>query len=99
MSPTTQAMNTKRGRAHAVESVDIKRRGTTLAFPAAARRMLAMVVLLTAAFGFVGTPGAAAQSNPYECNNLFRSGHGYYGCGGLNHAWNHGTYGWILYYW
>ena len=100
MSPTTQTVNANRTlAAHAEEPVEIRRTGKPKALPAAARKMLALAFLFTATLGFVGTPGAAAQSDTYACNNLFRSGHGYYGCGGIDHAWNHGTYGWILYYW
>ena len=98
MSTTTQAVNTKQTPAERAVKPTQPRR-TTKVLPAVARKMFAMVVLLTATFGVVGIPGAAAQSDTYACNNLFRSGHGYYGCGGIDHAWNHGTYGWILYYW
>lgn len=84
---------------HAAEPINSQRRATTMGLSALARRMSALIFLLTVTLGFVGTSGAAARSNPHECNNLFGSGHGYYGCGDINHAWHHGTYGWILYYW
>lgn len=64
--------------------------------PAMVRRLIAIAALLTATLGFVGTPGASAYT---DCNKLFRSGHGYYGCNDIDHAWDHGTWRSVVYFW
>lgn len=97
MSIANQVMKMKQAsQEHTAGSLDPRRtdRGRTVA--TMARRSLAIGALLTATLGFVGTPGASAYT---DCNTLFRSGHGYYGCNDIDHAWDHGTWRSVVYFW
>lgn len=93
MSPSTRTASTQQ--ASATKPLDGRPRSSRRAVPSLARKTLASVVLLTATFGFVGTTGAAAT----DCNKLYGAGHGYWGCDGIDHAWDHGTWDWVLYFW
>lgn len=90
-------MNTKQmSEVRVAGSADDSRTGRFGTAPMMVRRLFVIAALLTATLGFVGTPGASAYT---DCNKLFRSGHGYYGCNDIDHAWAHGTWRSVVYFW
>lgn len=99
MSTTTQAASSNQIKAGRTQKRGSSKRRRATKVPTIAHKVVALALLTTVSFGFLGTSGASAQHDTYACNNLFRSGHGHYGCGGLQEMWYTGNYGWTLYYW